>query len=145
MSRNRTTPKTFAHKNTANSTLTFGYCLCCEDKAAREECQLIKTTAEARELAVHEETSEGVLLFNIQACTAHMMELVNQLSELDLMKQTSLELPNKRTMLQFSNIARMGEVVFHHQGYTYVAIPPDQPEGFKPRISCARENELATV
>jgi hypothetical protein len=116
-------------------TLTFGYCLCCDNKAAREECQLIKTTAEARGLAVHEDSGEGVLLFSIQACSAHMMELVNQLSELGLMMQTSLEFPNKRTMMQFSNIAHMGEAVFHHQGQTYVAIPTDQPEGFKRRIS----------
>jgi hypothetical protein len=116
-------------------TLTFGYHQHPEaaQDAAREECCLIKATAEALYLTAHEEIVDGWYFGSIKSDPENMMDLILKLVALDLAKQTSLEVLDDEIASEFSKVSGLGEVVFTHEGKTYIAT--GQPEGFRPRIS----------
>lgn len=124
---------------TETVSLTFGYHEHSEiehDKA-REECCLIKAIAESMYLTVDERTVDGWYFGTVQGHTASMLKLTRQLAAKGLARQTSIEAPDKRTMLRFSNIAGLGELVFHHCGHSYLCRANDLPGDFQMRISRA--------
>jgi hypothetical protein len=124
-------------------TLTFGYHQHPEaaHDTAREECCLIKSTAEDLGLTVDEEIVDGWYFGAIKSCPACMKALVLKLVALDLAKQISLEIHHDKTALDFSHISGIGEIVFTLKGQTYIGRGTDLPEGFRPRISRARSEE----
>jgi hypothetical protein len=127
--------KTPRESATVELTLTFGYHQHPDatQDTPREECCLIKATAENFKLTVHEEIVDGWYFGIIKSDSESMMALVLKLAALDLAKQTSLEILDDEIASEFSKVSGLGEVVFTHEGQTYIA--SGQPEGFRPRIS----------
>lgn len=126
---------------TSQPTLTFGYCEACAESASipREECCLIKANAELLGVTVHEESVDGWYFGMVQCSTPAMLRLVKRLAELNLAKETSLEIPDEKDSKKFAKVSGLGEVVFVHEGQTYIAT--GQPKEFRPRISRARSEE----